>query len=107
MKFQEISAEEFDKFEHGRLGGGFYQKAKRAIVRKKMGWEIYFLAVLDDEKIRGAGLMMSAGEHEIVISRDGFDEWRKVIAVTEGKYYRLSYPRIFLKERSFEEVLDL
>lgn len=59
MKFQEISAEEFDKFEHGRLGGGFYQKAKRAIVRQKMGWEIYFLAVLDGEKIRGAGLMMA------------------------------------------------
>ena len=59
MKFQEITAKEFDKFEHGRLGGGFYQKAKRAIVREKMGWTINFLGVFDSKKLRGAGLMMS------------------------------------------------
>ncbi len=87
MIFKEITAEEFDKFEHGRLGGGFYQKAKRAIVRRKMGWNIYFLAVLDGKKIRGAGLMMerrNAGIMQLGPLLDDYSDMKLVRTFLEG-----------------------
>ena len=49
---------------------------------------------------------MSEGEHEIVISRDGYDSWSKNILVTAGLYYRLNYPRLFLTERKTETIAD-
>lgn len=49
---------------------------------------------------------MNEGEHEIVISRDEYDSWSKKITVTAGLYYRLNYPRLFLKEKKTEEIAD-
>lgn len=49
---------------------------------------------------------MTEGEHQITISKDGYDSWTKKISVTAGLYYRLAYPRLFLKERKTEEVTD-
>ena len=45
-----------------------------------------------------------SGEHEITLSRDGFDIWSKTINVVEGLIYRLNYPRLFLLERDVEKV---
>ena len=47
-----------------------------------------------------------AGEHEISLSRDGFDTWTKTVNVTEGMMYRVNYPRLFLVEREPEEIID-
>ena len=47
-----------------------------------------------------------AGEHEITLSRDGFDAWTKTVNVTEGMMYRVNYPRIFLTEREVETVSE-
>lgn len=47
-----------------------------------------------------------SGQHTVVLSKDGYDTWQKEINVTEGYYYRLSYPRLFLKEIKKEKVLD-
>ena len=47
---------------------------------------------------------LSVGEHEIVLTKDGYDSWRKKIETKEGLVYRLTYPRLFLSERTPEEV---
>lgn len=65
--------------------------------------------VLDGDAIFGwtnLSRSMNEGEHEIVISRDGYDSWSKKILVTAGLYYRLNYPRLFLAERKTEEIAD-
>ena len=48
---------------------------------------------------------LSSGEHTISITKDGYDTWSKKIVITEGIYYRLTYPRLFLKERTPTAVL--
>ena len=48
-----------------------------------------------------------SGEHEITLTKDGYDSWKKVVNVSEGMMYRLNYPRLFLLEREEEEILDL
>lgn len=53
-----------------------------------------------------ASRTMLAGEHEIALRREGFDEWGKRIKVVEGLMYRLNYPRLFRLEREAEEVLE-
>ena len=50
--------------------------------------------------------IVSAGEHEVKISKEGYDSWGKKVNVTEGLLYRLHYPRLFLKERVAEKVFD-
>lgn len=47
-----------------------------------------------------------SGKHLIVLSKDGYGSWQKEINVMEGYYYRLSYPRLFLKDIKKEKVLD-
>lgn len=51
-----------------------------------------------------ASRTMLAGEHEIMLEKDGFDSWNKKINVVEGIMYRLNYPRLFRKEREAEMV---
>lgn len=43
--------------------------------------------------------VLSSGEHEIVLTKDGYDSWRKTISISEGLLYRVHYPRLFLTER--------
>lgn len=50
---------------------------------------------------------MSAGEHQIKISRDNYDVWEKTIKMYSGMLIRLYYPRLFLENRTPEEVLNL
>lgn len=49
---------------------------------------------------------LSAGEHSIVLSKDGYDTWSRNIKITEGLLYRLHYPRLFLKNRTNEVALE-
>ena len=49
---------------------------------------------------------LSAGEHTIVLAKDGYDSWSRTINITEGLLYRLHYPRLFLKNRAEESAFD-
>ena len=63
--------------------------------------------MIDGESIFGWTNMsrsMTEGEHEIILSRDGYDTWTKKISVMAGLYHRLNYPRLFLTEKKIEEL---
>ena len=51
--------------------------------------------------------MISSGKHTLTVSKDGYDTWTKDVEVPEGLLYRLHYPRLFLLERTAEEVLPM
>ncbi len=50
---------------------------------------------------------MPAGEHQLKISRDGYDSWSKTVKMYSGMLIRLYYPRLFLKDRTTEAVMSL
>lgn len=50
---------------------------------------------------------MSAGEHHLKLSRDGYDTWEKTVKMYSGILIRMYYPRLFLQNRVAEPVLDL
>ncbi len=50
--------------------------------------------------------VLSSGEHSIKLTKDGYDTWSKTIHISEGLLYRIHYPRLFLKNRSSEKILD-
>lgn len=43
--------------------------------------------------------VLSSGEHEVELTKEGYDSWHKTISITEGLLYRVQYPRLFLLER--------
>lgn len=49
---------------------------------------------------------LSAGEHTIVLTKDGYDSWSRTISINEGLLYRLHYPRLFLKNRTHETAFS-
>lgn len=51
--------------------------------------------------------VLSSGEHSVTLAKEGYDSWSKTINISEGLLYRLHYPRLFLKERELESVLDV
>ena len=48
--------------------------------------------------------ILSSGEHNIVLTKEGYDSWSKTINIAEGLLYRINYPRLFLQERNIEKV---
>lgn len=50
--------------------------------------------------------VVASGEHTIVLTKDGYDSWSKTVNVNEGLLYRLHYPRLFLLDRTAEDVYD-
>lgn len=50
---------------------------------------------------------LGVGEHEIVLTKDGYGEWKKTIEVTEGIMYRLNYPRLFSTTSEQEKLFSL
>ena len=46
-------------------------------------------------------------EHQIKLSRDGYDTWSKTISLSSGMLLRLYYPRLFALNRTAESVLSL
>lgn len=50
--------------------------------------------------------VLPSGEHTIKLSKEGYDSWSKTIKISEGLLYRISYPRLFLQNRSTENMLD-
>ena len=50
--------------------------------------------------------VVSSTEHEVVLEKEGYDVWKKKINVVKGLLYHLRYPRLFLKERTKEQVYN-
>ncbi len=50
---------------------------------------------------------LGVGEHSITLTREGYDSWTRKVKIKEGLLFRLTYPRLFLKEREKEEILEL
>ena len=50
--------------------------------------------------------VLSSGEHTITLTKDGYDSWSKTINVSEGLVYRIHYPRLFLNDRTPDDMLD-
>lgn len=51
--------------------------------------------------------ILPSGEHTITIAKEGYDSWSKTINISEGLLYRIHYPRLFLQNRSSEDILDI
>lgn len=51
--------------------------------------------------------ILAAGKHEISLTKEGYDSWSRTVDVKEGLIYRLHYPRLFLTERTKEEMYDI
>lgn len=49
---------------------------------------------------------LSAGEHTIKLTKEGYDSWSRTINIAEGLLYRLHYPRLFLQNRTVESAFD-
>ena len=50
--------------------------------------------------------ILASGEHEIILSKEGYDTWSKTVNIKEGLLYRLNYPHLFLKNRVKEFAYD-
>ncbi|MDO4526789.1 MAG: PEGA domain-containing protein [Candidatus Saccharibacteria bacterium] len=48
---------------------------------------------------------LSAGEHTVTLTKEGYDSWSRRINITEGLLYKLHYPRLFLLDRTKESAL--
>ncbi len=64
--------------------------------------------LLDGEKLGDTNFsrVVSSTEHEVVLEKEGYDSWKKNVTVSKGLLYHLRYPRLFLKDRAREHVLD-
>ena len=51
--------------------------------------------------------VLSSGEHEIKLEKEGYDTWSKTINIREGLLYRIHYPRLFLTEREKSTTYDV
>lgn len=51
--------------------------------------------------------VLASGEHAVSLTKEGYDSWEKTIDISEGLLYRISYPRLFLKDRTAEKVLSV
>lgn len=49
--------------------------------------------------------MLPGGEHEVVLQRDGYEEWRKTITVTPGWLLRVEYPRLIKQDRETRDMI--
>lgn len=50
---------------------------------------------------------LADGDHEVVITKDGYDSWSKIIRLRSGVLMRLYYPRLFPTDRTAEAVKAL
>lgn len=51
--------------------------------------------------------VLSSGKHTITLTKENYDSWTKTINISDGLLYRIHYPRLFLKDRTKEKVLDI
>lgn len=64
--------------------------------------------VIDGEQLTmrtDTSKMLAAGEHEIKLMKEGYDEWSKRLKITSGLLTQLRYPRLFKQIRTVERVV--
>ena len=50
--------------------------------------------------------LLSAGEHTIRLTKEGYDSWEKKIVSEPGILFKLDYPRLFLQDRVPEKMRE-
>ena len=50
--------------------------------------------------------MLTEGEHDVILTKDGYELWTGKISIKSGVLYKLDYPRLFLQDRITENVAD-
>ena len=58
-------------------------------------------------QITNMSKVLPVGEHNVTLTKDGYDSWSKTINISEGLLYRIHYPRLFLLEREKESVFNI
>lgn len=53
-----------------------------------------------------ASRMLSAGDHTIKLTKDGYDSWEKTITSESGRLLKLEYMRLFYQERTPETMKE-
>ena len=64
---------------------------------------------IDDETIvakTNMSRMLSAGQHFLKLTKNGYDTWTKKINSEPGWLLKLDYPRLFLQNRTIEKVRE-
>ena len=51
-----------------------------------------------------ASRMLTAGDHTIKLSKDGYDTWEKTVTSESGRLLKLEYMRLFYQDRTAEEI---
>ncbi len=51
--------------------------------------------------------VLTGGEHEVILTKEGYDTWSKTVDISEGLLYRLHYPRLFILNRTPEKYYYL
>lgn len=51
--------------------------------------------------------LLSAGEHTIKLTRDGYDSWEKTITSEPGRLLKMEYARLFYQDRTPEQVAEM
>lgn len=65
---------------------------------------------LDDEVLFSRSNLsqtMAPGDHNLKITKNGYDSWEKTITMSPGRLMRLYYPRLFLQNREAEKLIEL
>ncbi|MBO7699233.1 PEGA domain-containing protein [Candidatus Saccharibacteria bacterium] len=50
--------------------------------------------------------LLSAGEHTITLTKDGYDSWTKTFTSELGRLIKIVYPRLFLQDRTPETIRE-
>lgn len=64
---------------------------------------------IDDETIiakTNTSRMLSAGQHYLKLTKNGYDTWTKKITSEPGWLLKIDYPRLFLQNRTMEKVRE-
>lgn len=51
--------------------------------------------------------LLSAGEHTIKLTRDGYDSWEKTVVSESGRLLKMEYARLFYQNRTPEQVAEI
>ena len=43
--------------------------------------------------------VLASGNHQIVLTKEGYDSWGRTVTISDGLLYRVNYPRLFLINR--------
>lgn len=63
---------------------------------------------IDDEEMflkTNMNHMLTEGEHQVRLTKEGYELWENQVEITSGRLYKLDYPRLFKQGRKAETAL--